>query len=357
MFPLSIKKRVLSSIVICSLPVLPFSGFFEEKSEKISLASSHSEYSKNKFNTFDLLSKKVAAPDFIAPGTDIGIWVWQRDYLADPWERILMLDFCKSHGINRIFVQVHYDYTDSGYELADKSAWDELLGIANLLNIKVDALDGHKEMGFASNRPDTLDRLRAILDFQKSQPEYARFSGIHYDIEPYISDRWKSGEHKEVALEFLETMIEVRKLIEAADPSLTLANDIPFWYDGNPEYSIEFNGAEKFLNEHIQDISDFIGIMSYRTEMTGSNSVSDITSGELAYGAKIGRPVFLSIETVSLPETPNITFSGQSAAVVASAVRELSEVHKSNPSFGGVFMHDYKGLRLIGKRWDLSALN
>lgn len=351
------SNKILLSVVICSLPLLPFSDFLSKKTDKDDQTNNQPDYSESQIDAFDMLSARVAVPDLIAPGSDIGMWVWHRDYLVDAWERIIMLDFCKSHGITRIFVQVHFDYTDNGYELANKEAWNELLGIANLLNIKVDALEGASEMGFAVNRSDTLDRLRAVLDFQMAQPKDARFSGIHYDIEPYTTDRWKNGEQDEVAFELLETLYEIRKLISATDPSLTLANDIPFWYDGDPQYIVKFNGSEKFLNEHIQDVSDFIGIMSYRTQMTGSNSVSDIASGELAYGAKIGRPVFLSIETVSLPETPQITFFGRSPVEVASAVRELVNARKDDTSFGGVFLHEYKALREIGKLWDLSALN
>lgn len=314
-------------------------------------------HSENTEHISDLkLSQNMVSA--IAPGSEIGMWVWQRDCLVDAWERILMLEFCKSHGVTRIFVQVHFNRKEDGsYELADKEAWHELLKTANLLDVKVDALDGAREMGFAENRPDTLARLRAVLDFHASQPKNSRFAGIHYDIEPYTTERWKMGEHREIALEFLETMVEVRKLISDVDPKLTLANDIPFWYDSDNKYIVGFNGSEKLFNEHIQDISDFIAIMSYRTEMVGANSVSDITSGELAYGAKIGRPVYLSIETVSLPSTPQITFYGRSPVEVVSAVRELIDARKEDISFGGVCLHEYQTLRLMGKQWDLSGLN
>ena len=126
---------------------------------------------------------------------------------------------------------------------------------------------------------------------------------------------------------------------------------------GNLWNFIEFNGTRKYLNEHIQDISDFIGIMSYRTKMTGENSTSEITSGELAYGAKIGRPVYLSIETVELPDTPQITFYGKSEVDVASAIRELSDALKCDSSFGGVFIHDYQAFRLMGNQLGLSEVN
>ena len=174
---------------------------------------------------------------------------------------------------------------------------------------------------------------------------------------PYTTPRWLSGEYYEISVELLNLLSKLRKVVKETDPSLTFVNDIPFWYDSDEKFIIEFNEVKKYLNEHIQDLSDFIGIMSYRTKMTGENSTAEITEGELQYGAKIGRKVYLSIETVELPDTPQITFYGKSAVDVASAVRELSGALKYESSFGGVFLHEYDTLRTIGEQWDLSEIN
>lgn len=343
-------KKFLFSLVIFLLPSLVFSSFFSKKPN---------EREGSDTDTIAIEKNNVTiVPDLIAPGTRIGMWVWQRQYITDPWERVLMLDFCRSHGIECIFVQVHFDKTENGdYVLADRDDWVELITAANALGIRVEALDGGGEMAFADNLDDTVARLKAVLDFHVAQTTEAKFSGIHYDIEPYTTDRWTSGEHKEISVELLKVLTKLRSMVSQADSSLTFSNDIPFWYDGNEDFLVEYNGKKKYLNEHIQDISDFIGIMSYRTKMTGENSISDITSGELAYGAKIGRPVYLSIETVELPETPQITFYGKTAVDVASAIRELSEALRHDSSFGGVFIHEYNSLRLLGEQWDLSEIN
>ena len=347
LFKNTIHSKLLSSAIIFSLPFLPLTGFFE----KIRLNRDSSKSSK-------LFPKKFSSPHLISPGTDIGMWVWQRQYVVDSWECILMLDFCRLHGIKKIFTQVHFDKTEQGeYVLADREAWNSLLSKANALNVRVEALDGAGNMAFAINHEDTIARLKAVLDFNLSQTASARFSGFHYDIEPYTTSRWIAGEHKEIAVELLELLTKLRRVISEADPHLSFSNDIPFWYDSDEKFLIEFNGSKKYLNEHIQDTSDFIGIMSYRTEMTGENSTSEICSGELAYGAKIGRPVYLSLETVDLPETPQITFFGKSPVEVASAVRELSAALENSRSFGGVYLHEYNTLRLIGDKWNLSEIN
>ena len=341
----TIRNKLRSSLVVFSLPFLAFASFFEEKPEEefLKVYRGLSEKSNS-------ASDQKTSPDVIAPGTNTGMWVWKGNYVTDPWERILMLDFCQTYGIKSLFIQVHFDRTDQGdYVFADQEAWAELLSTANELGIRIEALDGDSNMAFTVNHADTIARLKAVLHFNKSQPPNARFSGIHYDIEPYTTPRWSSGEQKDVAVELLELLTKLRKVISKADPSLTLANDIPFWYDGDERFLIKFNGAEKYLNEHIQDISNFIGVMSYRTKMTGDNSTSEIIKGELAYGAKIGRSVYAAIETAELPETPNISFFGGSAEVVVSAIRELCKANKSHPSFEGVYMHDYNSMRLIFK--------
>jgi len=343
------QNRLLSSVIIFSLPFLPFNGFFENKEK-------YKSTQVDEVSDLDL--SKTVVPSLIAPGTHIGMWVWQSKYINDPWERILMLDFCRSHGIESIFLQVHFKQTENGdYCLAEPKALNDLLFMANALGIRVEALDGSGDMAFRDNHANTISRLRTVLDFNASQPPEAQFSGIHYDIEPYTTPRWIDGEHQEVAVELLEVLSKLREITTESDPSLTFANDIPFWYDGDEKYLIEFNGKEKYLNEHIQDISDFIGIMSYRTKMTGKNSTAEITSGELAYGTEIDQRVYLSIETVELPDTPQITFYGKSPVDVALAVRELSNSLENNSSYGGVFLHEYETLRLISDQWDLSEIN
>ena len=224
-----IHNRFLSVIAISSLLFLPFSGLLGCKSDV-----DQPPVAETLNKQTGLISAEVIAPDLIAPGMKIGMWVWQREYVVDLWERTLMLDFCRSHGIGSIFVQVHFDKTEQdNYVFADPQAWHDLLVMANALGIRVEALDGAGDMAFAVNRADTVSRLEAVLDFHLAQPENARFAGIHYDIEPYTTPRWKSGEQREVAVELLGTLSELRKIVSEADPSLTFANDIPFWYDGD----------------------------------------------------------------------------------------------------------------------------
>lgn len=284
----------------------------------------------------------IQSNDLLAPGTDIGMWVWQEKTVADAQERKKLIQFCQQFGITRIFVQVRYEKTSNGYEFAGVENWNELLKAANAAGIKVEALDGAGFMGFEENRADTLQRLDAVLAFNEAQPANAKLSGVHYDIEPYVTERWKKGDQQAISSELLETMAQIRTAVKASDTSLTVSHDIPFWYSGRDSLKVTFNGKDKYLDEHIQDLSDFIGIMSYRTHMTGSNSVSAVGKEEVDYAAQTGGKVYLSLETVPLAETPNITFHGKDPEKFALAVKELSEHMTGQPGFGGIFIHCYR---------------
>ncbi len=279
------------------------------------------------------------------------MWVWRKEYVADPGEREKLIQFCQKFGITRIFVQVRYHKTSDGYLFAEAENWNSLLKEANAAGIKVEALDGAGFMGFEEHRSDTINRLNAILVFNQNQPDDAKLSGLHYDIEPYVTERWKEGDRQAIAMELLETMAQIQSTVKASDPSLTVAHDIPFWYSGRDSLKVQFNGKEKFLDEHVQDLSDFIGIMSYRTHMTGSNSVSAISQDEVDYAGQNGGKVYLSLESVPLAETPSITFYNQAPEKLALAIKELSDHMSSEPGFGGIFIHCYRTAGPMLEAW------
>lgn len=287
---------------------------------------------------------RVESPQLLAPGTDIGMWVSDREDIATPAERARLLQFCRTYGINRLLVQVPYERRGNGYDLALPEALRVLLADFARAGITIEALDGSAEMAFADNRANTLAMIQAILAFNRAQPDSARFAGIHLDIEPYVSERWKAGDVAAIMHEFLDTAVAIRDAVRASDPRLTVAYDIPSWFD-QAVFELDYAGARKSFNQHIQDLSDYVGIMSYRTRATGPNSAVDISAGELAYGTKIGRPVYLSLETVSLPDTPTITFHGRPAAEYVATIRELAAHRTQDPVRGGILLHYYRTIR------------
>ncbi|AHF92767.1 hypothetical protein OPIT5_23820 [Opitutaceae bacterium TAV5] len=292
-------------------------------------------------------SGEPAASALIAPGANLGMWVWHREEVVEPAARRELLAFSQRHGITTLLVQVRFDARKPGARLADPDAYRALLTEARAVGIAVEALDAYKTMGFEQNRAVTLQTLAAVLAFHRNLPPGSGFAGIHYDIEPYLSDRWKNGDEAGIMKETLVTFAAIREQVKAADPALTVAHDIPAWYDRHQKLSIEFNGVRKNFHEHIQDLSDYVGIMSYRTKATGPNSVTAISAEELAYAARIGRLAYPSIETVQLKKEPQITFYGRSAESFLETVRGVHAELQGSAGYGGILLHQYRTLRLL----------
>ncbi|MFV0416689.1 MAG: hypothetical protein ACK5NG_10025 [Chthoniobacterales bacterium] len=278
----------------------------------------------------------------------LGMWVWRADALKSEEQAKELIDFSRKHGIDTLLLQINFTEDDPP-KLQYKEGLKRLLKLASEAGISVEALDGAPEMALAKERRENIKKLDAILDFQSGQPEGARFTAIHYDIEPYAMPQWKdtlSG-RRVLVREMLETFAFFRYYLEANDSTgLLLKFDIPSWYGGNfSEIAIDFAGATKPLNEHVQDIADEVVIMSYRREPRGPNSVQDISREELDYAAKIGKKTSLALETIELKEDAHISFFGLPASQFRDAVHALYKDREGTPGFGGVYLHYYYHLK------------
>lgn len=279
-----------------------------------------------------------------ATAPELGMWVWQHKSIRDAAVREDLVAFAKRHEIKRILIQIRFQGESGARRVADAEEFRDLLQRANAAGVAVEALDGSKDMGLEINRADTLQRLDAIIAFQKELPADARLAGVHYDIEPYLNERWKSGDKQGVMRETLETFAGIRAKV-TPETGLLLAHDIPSFYDRHPDaLSIEFNGEKKNFHEHIQDLSDYVGVMSYRTKATGPNSIIDLCSAELAYAEKIGKKIYPSIETGRLKDEPKITFYGATPETFKGVLKEVMETAATSPAYGGVFLHHYDSL-------------
>jgi len=280
------------------------------------------------------------------PAPDIGLWVWPRGVIQNVAERDALLEFCKKNGVTRLLVQIHFDKTVNPPQLAYPDEMRDLLTKARKMGIVVEALDGAPEMGLEVERTKTLVYLDTVLAFNKELPKGEGFAGIHYDIEPHLSKRWRDGDVKSVSAETLATMKEIKSHVKASDTSLLLSYDIPMWFDvRGDELAIDFDGTTKNLHEHIQDLSDYVGIMSYRTTATGPNSVEAVCATELAYAEKTGKKLYASLETGQLKDEPTITFYGLPKEKFIAVKDDVMKAMSASPAFGGVLLHHYGAVR------------
>ncbi|HCD34349.1 MAG TPA: hypothetical protein DER01_18205 [Phycisphaerales bacterium] len=278
-----------------------------------------------------------------------GIWIWRFDTIADPIKRQELLDFCQSQHINRLLVQMHM--TKGNDQLRDAAALTALITQAADRNIAVEALEGDPAMAEKANQPNTLKRLEVILAFNQTLPDGKKMVGLHYDIEPYILPQWKKGGDTRLAImrNLLDFAHLARKQLIAQQPPMTLSFDIPFWYDhkvsDKDNCILTYNDQTKNFYQHILDVSDYIGIMSYRTKAQGSNGVLKHVQSELDYARKIGKTIVPALETIELKSSPTITFFGKPASEFWIEHNKVRQALADDPAFGGMFTHSYRGLK------------
>ena len=282
-----------------------------------------------------------------------GMWVWEPEYITNSVERDKLLAFCDRQGFNRLLVQIPWKKGSVKPQIDHAKAFATLISKASAQHIAVEALDGAPDMGDKANWPTTLAMVDAVIGFNRSVPPSSRFAGLHWDIEPYGRPEWKvTATRIPIELDYLNLLSMTKKKLEASGSKMTLSVDIPMWYDEriNPDDTVvvDFNGQTKNLHQHIQDICDYVGIMSYRQHGTGnSNSAFAKVANELAYAEKIGKYICPAFETTNTVDEPTITFYGMSADRLQIERHDLEAAEKGSPAFGGMFLHCYPAVASV----------
>jgi hypothetical protein len=109
-----------------------------------------------------------------------GLWVWKSPtVLAEPTAAESLLDFCKSQGINEVYVSISERSKDQ-----EEGTLVQLIKLLHRSNIRVEALLSSTEADEPGKHRDTLvHHVQEILEFNRRHLS-ERFDGIHLDIEP-----------------------------------------------------------------------------------------------------------------------------------------------------------------------------
>lgn len=176
------------------------------------------------------------------------------------------------------------------------------------------------------------------------------------DIEPYISPDFKDPSHflQKEYLDGLQKMISRR---DTAGIRLPFGPAVPKWYDTSDQAAnISWNGSNKWLSEHVQDLSDYISIMDYRDTADGSAGIIAGAAGELAYADQIGKPnsVVIGVETLDIansgdPET--ITFWEEGRIHMEAELDKVYAAYGQSSAFGGIAVHHYDSYRALPSYW------
>jgi hypothetical protein len=272
----------------------------------------------------------------------LGMWVWSSSSFLTHEARQQLVQFCVKHRITHLDVHIKMTHDSSKPILRDAEAFKDLIALAGQHNITIAALRGNPKMFFSENHERTLQELRAIVAFSEKLPQDTLFKGIKYDVEPYCTQEWKTGGMTLYPMmhDYLIFLRKARSVLDKETPHLWLAADTPFWWDKD-RFILEFEGKRKRFNEHVQDLTDFITIMSYRCS---SRKVLDCVEDERRYARGIKKTIFPSLETVKLRQDPHVSFWDAPNEEFWKVVPELLEAAGRDPAIGGVMIHCYRSL-------------
>jgi hypothetical protein len=278
------------------------------------------------------------------------MWSWSQESFTSEAARKGMLEFCSNEGI--VHIDQHVSIRDGKIRNADAlAALAALAAGAAEQKITVNALRGDKTMFFAANHERTLSDLKTIVEFNNALPENARLAGIKFDVEPYLTPEWKAGgqQRARVINDYLAFLKKAKDALKHS--GLELCVDVPFWWD-KPVYDIEFNGETKRFVHHIQDLTDWIGIMSYRRD---SAEVLKLIRSERAYASETKRLrcVAPGLETGRISgKEAWISFGGVPPATFRNELSALRDALSGDRAIRCIMLHHYGSLAAYLKQPD-----
>ncbi len=291
------------------------------------------------------------ASQAVAPRV-FGMWLWHEKWISDESAHDEVLSFCEQYGIDLLPVQFHMDPGSVKRGQPHLKYPDQLRGFiekANKRGVQIEALDGSPEMAMNEHRATVLAIIDAITLFNKTLPPNTTIAGLHYDIEPYLLPQWKTPQREEIMRQFLELLEAAALKIRLDAPRMKLSASVPFWYDlkTQPDDNciLDYNGHRKNFHEHIQDLTDYIVIMSYRRKALGEDSISAHVEVERAYAEWIGKYVCAGMETIPIKDRPEVSFHGVPPSEFWFQKEKLDHFLSRKGGYGGIVVHSYESFK------------
>jgi hypothetical protein len=171
-----------------------------------------------------------------------------------------------------------------------------------------------------------LDRARRI-DARLAARGLPRSGRVLFDVEPYLLPAWKAAPERAAG-----AYAELLRVVGEAGRTASLAvwHTIPFWFP-----RVEVGGRS--LVGVVLEQSAGIVVMAYRNR---ADDVTSLASPVLAQATLVRRPVIVAVETTCI-DPPQVTFCGQTAAALATALDRVAVVLRASPAFAGLAVHQY----------------
>ena len=231
-------------------------------------------------------------------------WVWGTEMLLmldSPVFRDTVLLFLKERKLTTVYLYAAQLFGTGSYPLVDRpDEYATLVSKFHVHGIEVYALLDAVDVSVDS---PIIDHFRNVLDYNNSRIEDEKFDGASLDIEPWQNPDWESN-RPELSQDYLDLAGELMAIKEAQNPELIVGPTMPFWFD---TFAVDRNGISRPMNEHTQNIYDYVTILAFRDKARGIDSIIFHTRNELEYAVIIDQPIVIGVET-NPGELDKVTF-------------------------------------------------
>lgn len=284
-----------------------------------------------------------------AQSRERAIWMWEEDswsMLKSASHARDKIAFLKRQGIGTLYL--YADAHNGENLIVDQPAlYANLIGQLHREGLRVHALLGswplHTERYILpENRHKALLMVQRVFDYNEQASSEGRFDGINLDVEPHVLEDWSSRREQYLRM-FLDLSEAWMALKRRMNQTLKIGPAIAFWLDGIP---VTHAGQTKPASQHLQDIYDHVVLMDYRDHAEGPDGILSHAQDEIAYGKRIGKPVWLGIET-SPNDIRKLSFDHLRPKQMEHELTLVSKALENELSFAGFVIHHYGSYR----RW------
>lgn len=253
-----------------------------------------------------------------------GTWIWDSHIIQQDQDHII--NFAKMKGVTSIYLQVDRDL--------DPAIYESFIRKAKSAGMQVEALEGRPEWVYKSKQEDIQKFIAWVQTYNASAHPDARFTGLHFDIEPYALNEW-TKDNKAILESWMDNLRLIEK--ETKGSGLSVAMDVPYWLN-----TIHVPGKEYSMSAWLLEKFDCLVIMNYRNHALGRNGIVENAQAMLREASTLKKKVVIAVETVKSAEGPRVSFFSMSSQTMEKELQSAHNQLARYASYGGFAVHDFK---------------
>ncbi|WP_223066493.1 hypothetical protein [Paenibacillus caui] len=259
-------------------------------------------------------------------------WLWNTEVITRQGDAAV--DFISKEGVQVLFLQIDRTLSEEAYR--------SFAAKASARGIQVHALAGSPEWARSRNSDEAEAFVAWVRAYNERAKPGEKFTGIQFDVEPYLLEDWKS-ERREIVREWADNMQEWAE--KGREAGLSVGAAVPFWlndikFHRDRQREDEPGSRESVpFGQEVVDMMDYVAIMAYRNRAAG---IYDAAKPLLDEGDRQKKKVWIGVEFAKTDEGPKVSFHRKSMKTVDRELARLTRLGAAHESFAGIAVHSYE---------------